>query len=258
MIAAYTLTKANRLKLARAFYFSPRVDLSIDCVIEGQMGTVYTDDPDNPTVFLIEQGGFFCYFAGDSRSINGIELIASLTPPKLLMPSVPGWLELAQKIIGGKLIETSRCSYSFDHLSVEHMNALINYSSFQEEVERIDAKIAAQSLEDQDYFMDISAFDSAMDFDERGIGYCMLKNGKMVGAAYSSLVCSKGIEVSIYVSPEYRRQGVATALGGLLVKYCLENGLEPHWDAANLESYMLAEKMRYYLSGTYSAFYQKE
>jgi hypothetical protein len=33
----YPLTKANRLRLARAFVKVPRVDLSIDCVLEGQM-----------------------------------------------------------------------------------------------------------------------------------------------------------------------------------------------------------------------------
>jgi hypothetical protein len=32
------LNKANRLKLSRIFYNHKRVDFSIDCVIEGQMG----------------------------------------------------------------------------------------------------------------------------------------------------------------------------------------------------------------------------
>lgn len=35
------LTKANRLEVARAFRFSKRVDFSIECAIEGQLGKVF-------------------------------------------------------------------------------------------------------------------------------------------------------------------------------------------------------------------------
>ncbi len=38
MITEYPLTKPNRVKLARAFKHVPRVDLSIQCAIEGLMG----------------------------------------------------------------------------------------------------------------------------------------------------------------------------------------------------------------------------
>ena len=34
------LTKANRLKIARAFRGNKRVDFSIECAIEGQLGRV--------------------------------------------------------------------------------------------------------------------------------------------------------------------------------------------------------------------------
>jgi len=36
------LTKMNRLKIARAFRDVPRVDMSIPCVVEGQMGHFIT------------------------------------------------------------------------------------------------------------------------------------------------------------------------------------------------------------------------
>jgi len=39
------LTKANRLKIARAFRFNKRVDFSTECVVEGQLGRVFVDDP---------------------------------------------------------------------------------------------------------------------------------------------------------------------------------------------------------------------
>jgi hypothetical protein len=54
------LTRANRLLLARAFRDNQRVDVGIDCAIEGQMGQAFIDDADNPLAFKIEQGPF-CY-----------------------------------------------------------------------------------------------------------------------------------------------------------------------------------------------------
>jgi GNAT superfamily N-acetyltransferase len=43
------------------------------------------------------------------------------------------------------------------------------------------------------------------------------------------------MEVSLFVMPEFRRQGVATVLASALLKWCLENDMDPHWDAANIE-----------------------
>ena len=67
----------------------------------------------------------------------------------------------------------------------------------------------------------------------------------MAGAAFSSLVCSRGIEVSIFIEPEYRRKGLATVLGASLVRYCVENNADANWDAANPESCQLAERLGY-------------
>ena len=53
------LTKPDRLHLAEAFRQSPRVDYSIDCVIEGQMGRAYVDDPARPTAWRISIGPFW-------------------------------------------------------------------------------------------------------------------------------------------------------------------------------------------------------
>lgn len=65
------LTKTNRLKLAYAFRNHSRFDTGIDCAVEGQMGHAFADNADDPTVFLIEQGGFFAYLAGDAQSAAG-------------------------------------------------------------------------------------------------------------------------------------------------------------------------------------------
>lgn len=106
--------------------------------------------------------------------------------------------------------------------------------------------------------VDLSDFDSADDFVERGLGYCLLANDVPVACAYASSVCSKGIEVSIFVRSEYRRKGVATAMACALLRDSLTLGLDPYWDAANPESCRLAERFGYVPTGTYLAYFLKK
>jgi GNAT superfamily N-acetyltransferase len=253
MASEYALTKGNRIRLARAFRDTPRVDLSIDCAIEGQMGKAFVDDPANPTAWMIEQSGFFCYFAGDAQGAGGYEIVRSLTPCKMLMPSPPGWLEVAQEVHGDKLNVFDRYSLSSESLSGPHLDGLLRDSPYMDEIRRIDAGLAAR-VYGSDSFIDLSDFESVEDFLTRGVGFYLMEGDTLVGAAYSSLVCSKGIETSLFVLPEHRRKGVATALASALLKWCLENGADPHWDAANPESCKLARKLGYTHAGAYEAY----
>lgn len=149
-------------------------------------------------------------------------------------------------------------SYSSEHLSLEHLDRLLDGSQFREAIRRVDASLAARVQGGEWGFLDISAFESAQDFEARGIGFCVMASDTMLGVAYSSLVCSKGIEVSIVVSERHRQRGMATALACVLLKYCLQDHLDPHWDAANRPSCALAEKLGYVPSGTYRAHYLTE
>ena len=254
MVTGYPLTRANRIKLARAFKNNKRVDLSIECAIEGQMGKAFADDARNPTVFEIELGHFFCYFAGNAASAAGTEMIKGLPSYRMLLPSSPGWMDIAQEIHGDKLVRHTRYSFSSGNLSMEHLERLLADSPFRDRLVRMDAAIAGQLSNSPESVFEISDFEPAEDFVERGIGYCLMDGDALMGVAYSSLVCSRGIEVSIFVMPEHRRKGVATCLASALVKWCLENNTDPHWDAANRESCGLAEKLGYVPTETYDAY----
>jgi GNAT superfamily N-acetyltransferase len=255
MIAEYPLTKANRIRLARAFRNVPRVDISIECVIEEQMGKPYVDDIQNPSAYKIQTGPFF-YFAGNALGEGGQEMLRAIQPWTLFMPSADGWLESSKSMYGERLLGFDRYSFSSERLSIEHLEKLLLQSAFNKDVRQMDLALATH-VWDQDHFVDLSDFESPSDFVERGIGYYVEKNGEVVGAAFSSLVCSRAIEVSIFIAEEHRRQGMATTLAAHLLKWCLENKMEPHWDAANTESCKLAEKLGYIPIGNYQAYYLK-
>lgn len=255
MIIEYPLTKVNRIQLARAFRHVPRVDISIECVLEDQMGKTHVDDLDNPSAFQIQIGPFH-YFAGDAAAKGAHEMLAAFKPYNLFMSASEGWLDAAQRMYGERLVGFDRYSFSSGHLSLERIRMLIDDNKFPMDVKRFDSALLNGTW-GKDHFIDISDFESPADFLERGIGYCAEKDGEVIGAAYSSLVCSTGIEVSLFVAEEHRRQGIATALSAHLLQWCLQNDMDAHWDAANPESCKLAEKLGYVPTGSYRAYYLK-
>lgn len=256
MIVPYPLTKANRIRLAGAFRQVPKVDLSIPCVLEAQMGAAFVDDRLHPQVFKIQVGPFL-YFAGNAASPAGGDFIREIAPYQLIMPSSLGWAEAVMAAFPQRVCSFPRFSFSSAGLSAQHLQTLKAANSFNGTVQHMERSFV-ESVWQQDHFVDLSDYDSVEDFLERGIGFCAFQGADLAGAAYASLVCSQGIEVSIFVQPEYRRKGAATLLASHLLLWALENGLDAHWDAANLESCQLAEKLGYQPAGSYVAYYLAE
>lgn len=91
------------------------------------------------------------------------------------------------------------------------------------------------------------------DFMARGLGVAALHGGELVGGASSYVCFSGGIELQVETRQDMRRRGIALACCAGLILTCLDRGLYPSWDAANLESVALAERLGYRLAGPYDA-----
>jgi hypothetical protein len=149
------LSKANRLLVARAFRLSKRVDLSIDCVIEGQMGKVLVDNLTHPTVFCIQTGPF-SYFAGQAWGTGGHQLMSGLAAYQILMPSPIPWLELAREIFGDDLKSFTRHTLSSAELSAEHLTQILERSLYRERVTPITLELATEASGRPDAYLDLS------------------------------------------------------------------------------------------------------
>lgn len=248
----FDLTPANRLLLARAFRTCPRVDLSIDCAVEGQLGRALVDAVASPSVFALNVGPFW-YFAGEATGAAADDVLAALPRYGLLMPSTRGWFEAARALHAPTWRVFPRYSFSAATLSRVHLAALLAASP--QPVSALDTATAARLSTGPEPLIDLTDFDSIDDFLARSFGYVAFDGDHAMGVAYASLVCSHGIEVSVFVDEPYRRRGVATAVAAALLIECLDAGLRPNWDAANPESCVLAEKLGFTSSGTYEAGY---
>lgn len=100
----------------------------------------------------------------------------------------------------------------------------------------------------------VSSFAGKEDFLRKGRGVVVLKDGRIVAGASSYTRYREGIEIEVDTLPEERRKHLATAACAQLILNCLDEGLYPSWDAQNLNSVHLAEKLGYRFSHTYTAY----
>lgn len=83
--------------------------------------------------------------------------------------------------------------------------------------------------------------------------------GKWTGCmwATSYTIYDEGIEIEVCTHPDHRRKGLATIVCAALILYCLDRGKYPNWDAANLNSVALAQKLGYTMEELCDTYYIK-
>ncbi|MNW46565.1 GNAT acetyltransferase [compost metagenome] len=82
-------------------------------------------------------------------------------------------------------------------------------------------------------------------FAKEGVGYSLLRDGKIASTSFSSCRTGNQLEIGIETAEAHRGKGYALSVCSALIDYCLEHELEPVW-ACRLEnqgSYYLAQKL---------------
>jgi len=82
-------------------------------------------------------------------------------------------------------------------------------------------------------------------FYNRGVGYTLIYDKKLVSTAFSSFIHDHKLEIGIETSENYQSKKFAMYVCSSLIDYCLENNYEPIWAcrAENIGSYKLAYKL---------------
>lgn len=79
--------------------------------------------------------------------------------------------------------------------------------------------------------------------DRGGFGFVARLDGTIIGGVGCYAVYADGVEVEIDTHADYRRRGVARALGRRMVRECAARSLACHWDAMNAASAALAGEL---------------
>lgn len=246
----------NNLKRKLVSFFQDNNDKIILSCIQGHMGEAWVDNLINPSMAQLIIGDFI-FFAGDSTEDAADELLRNLPSESLVVVSDDNWKQSLERIHKGNFQIIKR--YAFEkrpeHLKPNHIKTLLEKLPKAYELKRIDRDIAnSQALRElsEDF---TSQFDSIDDYINRGVGFCILYEGRVVSGASSYSIFDDGIEIEVDTHPEHRKKGLATVAAAALILYCLKNGLYPSWDAANLISVALAQKLGYVLDKPYDTYY---
>jgi GNAT superfamily N-acetyltransferase len=184
------------------------------------------------------------------RHILGLRGFASL------IPASQDWETLIKNLFPGKHAAINRYAFTSEKLDKGHLYQLSTGLSGEYRIVPLDINLTRRLKAERSEFSSdhLLNYASPEDFIRRGFGYCVLEGEHMVSAATTFVTCQAGIEIQINTRETHRRKGLATALAAELLLYCLSNGLDPNWDAANENSVGLAKKLGYTPQGSYTMY----
>jgi len=217
-------------------------------VLDGLMGEAYTDNIENPTIayLLVRQ---YCFINGDSKSNLAKQVIENLPKTCKRIIANSDWHHIIESTYS-KFEKDKRYSLKkqIDVFNKEKLNEYSESLSTEYAIKVIEEKIYDLIKDDNKDPLDMKITD---DYLNRGIGVCCFRKNEIVGICSSNIIYKDGIEINIRVKQEYKHKGIGTAMASRLILLCLEKGLYPSWDAANLSSLGLAQKLGYNFDSEY-------
>lgn len=214
------------------------------------MGEVYVTDPDSP-VSAVAYVGCFSFYAG----VPDKELV--MAKPKgfvIMVPQNREWeacieacFPMAKKVTRYAIKKDTRFDLSL-------LRSMVQTLPEGYELKEIDKDVYDLCLTDPVTRDFVSSFDSKEKYLELGRGMVVTRSGRIVAGASSYTRYTEGIEIEVDTVPEERRKGLATVACAALILRCLDEGLYPSWDAQNMNSVHLAEKLGYEFDHEYTAY----
>ena len=230
--------------------FSGWEETMIWSCLQNVMGRILVTDSGKPKSAAASVG-CFAFFAGeaDEELVRGIpESVAIMVPQNETWAALieADWPE-AKKTVRYAMKKDTR----FDLTALRELADSLpaGYG-----IRKIDGTMYDLCMQEAFAVDFVSSFGSKESYLELGRGVVVLKDGRIVSGASSYSRYRKGIEIEVDTALEERRKGLAGAACAELIMSCLEEGLYPSWDAQNLTSVHLAEKLGYEMSHAYLAY----
>ena len=224
--------------------------------LQGCMGTAYSDSDRNPTAVQIVNADF-CFFAGEVNT----ELI--MNKPEeyksnfiIMIPQNQEWEEAIEKCYATNARKVKRYAIKkeLNIFDKEKLSEIIKNLDPNYSLELINEDIFYKTKK-QGWSSDLcSQFETFEEYSKKGLGAVILYNGEIVSGASSYSFYKDGIEIEIDTKKEYQRKGLASVCGAKLILECQKRNLYPSWDAQNIGSVKLAEKLGYHFDKEYIAF----
>lgn len=224
--------------------------------LQGIMGEIYTDNTANPESAVAILGDFAFYTGKPSEELVAYKPEHCEQNFIIMVPQNEEWGKLMEQYYGEKAKKVSRYAIKKepDVFDSEKLRQVVAGLSKEYCIRMLDEELF-NSCKEIDWCGDlVSQYKDYETYQKQGLGVVILKDGQIVSGASSYSRYRDGIEIEIDTQEQYRRKGLAYVCGAKLILECLERKLYPSWDAQNLWSVALAEKLGYHYSHTYTAY----
>lgn len=214
------------------------------------MGKIYVTDPENPKS-AFAYVGCFGFFAGKPDK----ELVSNKPEGfSILTPQNEAWARLIEECFPAANRRSRYAIKKNTRFDTEGLRSNLNMLPEGYELKEIDSEMYDKCFENPLTVDFVSSFDDKAHFLQMGMGMVILKNGNIVAGASSYTRYLEGIEIEVDTVEAERRRHLATVACSALILRCLEEGLYPSWDAQNLNSVHLAEKLGYEFDHEYTVY----
>ncbi|WP_055070144.1 GNAT family N-acetyltransferase [Clostridium massiliamazoniense] len=223
--------------------------------IQGHMGEAWVDDLIDPTMIEVIVGDFV-FFGGIPKGEEAEELILNIPLNSIIYVENNKWGDLLEKFYQRDIKKIKRYAFKKhkENLNKAYIDSLVKKLPKGYSLKKADEKFLDDYLIDEISVDFMSQFKSKEDYLKRGIGYFITKENKVIAGASSYVIYDDGIEIEVDTCKDYRDKGFATIVSSALISECLDRGIYPNWDAANLISVKLVGKLGYKLNYEYEVF----
>ena len=224
--------------------------------LQGVMGHLYVTDREHPDCAMALIGDF-CFFAGEpNRELVAFKPEGCQQNFLIMVPQNDEWADLIEEVYGvrARKVERYAIMKEPDVFDRGHLQRIVDGKAMEYELQMIDEPLFWKCKEIPWCRDWVSQYDTYKFYQQRGLGVVLLHDGEVVSGASSYSSYIDGIEIEIDTREDYRSQGLASVCGAKLILERLDRGWYPSWDAQNLVSVALAEKLGYHFDHAYVAY----
>lgn len=222
----------------------------IQSCLQKVMGEMHLNSSKDSGVVIL---GAFAFYAGKpDESLfehkSGKDYI-------IMVPHDSNWAKLIEEVYKGRAEKVTR-------YAIKKEKGIFDVEKLQQAVKTLHPDYVLREVKESEYSICrsnswawdlVGNFKTFESFKKLGLGIVAFKGSELVAGASSYSRYRKGIEID--TKEDFRRKGLAYACSAKLILECLKRGLYPSWDAANMKSVKLAEKLGYHFSHEYQAYH---
>lgn len=246
----------------RVLYTGFEPHLAVSSILDGNTkGQVYADKESDPGVSAIWPLTDALYVSGEPRDSDVlVDIIEQDIAPGFRKWGVPGliiyydqspeWESTLKRLFGNHLKDLPRRYYD----SYECKNDL----TLLQDTDVLPIKELARESSTANQVDWLKAFWPSVDeFMDLGVGYCALRDGKIISWCLSIYASGNRRELGVETDEEYRGIGLGSYLTSLCARECLSRGLTVEWHCRdnNPASIATARKAGFSAPVPYMSFY---